>query len=143
VFTKGSRVYRRDAERMTKVYLAHNFDAREWLAGTVLPLLEQNGIKVTSRWITDDSHMMSIYNAQSARHDVDDIAEADCLVLFVDQFSDRPGRGKYVELGIAHAMRKTIILCGSDDSCIFYHLSGLIRIQSYTDLVDAIEGGIA
>jgi hypothetical protein len=34
-----------------KVYLAHNFAAREWLRDVVKPMFEQMGHVVTSSWV--------------------------------------------------------------------------------------------
>lgn len=112
-----------------KIYLAHNFAARLVLR-PVVERLTQLGHEVTSRWITDDAHVLESTAAQNARDDLDDVDRADALVIFTDQFAERPGRGKFVELGYAMGKGKRIYLCGvPDPTCVFYNLQGLRQIS--------------
>lgn len=109
-----------------KVYLAHNYAAKDWLLHEVIPQFEGMGIEVTSRWIRVSQHI-DPYSPQvqidEAEKDVQDVLRADALVLFTDQFGDRPGRGKYVELGMAIVARKKIILVGKEHkNTVFYYL---------------------
>lgn len=106
-----------------KIYLAHNFSARGYLKSEVIPRIEGMGHEVTAEWITDDSHLSHDKQIESALADVRDIMDADALVLFTDQFSDRPGKGKFIELGIALGLDKKTFLCGGDlSSSVFYYL---------------------
>lgn len=116
-----------------KIYIAHNYGARIVLRD-VIPQLEAMGHQITSRWVTDDAH--DTINGANARADLDDIDRADAVLLFVDQWGDRPGKGKYVELGYAIGIRKRVILIGKDDGCIFYHLTdcGMGRVQDIEQL---------
>lgn len=109
-----------------KLYLAHNFAARDALR-LLVEKLEASGYHVTSRWITDDAHVQESTAQQNALDDLEDIDAADVLVLFVDQFKDRPGKGKFIEFGYAYAKGKQIILCGDDtESSVFYKLPGVV-----------------
>lgn len=107
-----------------KVYLAHNYAAKDWLKGIKVQF-ETAGITVTSRWINADPYdpYHPTTQREEAIKDVEDVLSADALILFTDNIGERPGRGKYVELGIAVASGKRILLVGKDQSgCVFYHL---------------------
>jgi hypothetical protein len=117
-----------------KIYLAHNFAARLMLRGTVR-LLEANGHEVTSTWITDDSHIDPSKKVASASVDLVDIDRADALLLFTDQFADRPSKGKFVEFGYALAKGKKVFIFGVDRNCIFYNLPGVYKLDS----IESIE----
>lgn len=104
-----------------KIYLAHNFDARIMLRSLIKEWLLDH--EITSSWIYDDSHIDGGQTRiQSAECDIKDIDRADCFLLFVDQFAERVGRGKWFEWGYATARNKLVLLVGNDDGCIFYHL---------------------
>lgn len=112
-----------------RLYLAHNIAARKSLR-PVCSALESKGHTITSRWITDDAHILESMAEQSALADLADIDRSDALVLFTDQYAERPGRGKFVELGYALGKGKKVYLCGSPDpSCVFYRLPGLTRVS--------------
>lgn len=115
-----------------KIYIAHNYAARQDLRLVVSALLRY-GHEITSRWITDDSIVDGL-DAKTARMGLDDIDRAYALLLFTDNFGDRPGKGKYVELGYAIASGKKIFLIGQDTSCVFYHLPHLVRIQDLREI---------
>lgn len=100
----------------------------------VITQIEKLGHQITSRWITDDAHNFDENSSFSAKADLEDIDKADAILLFVDQFSERPGKGKYVELGYAIGMNKKCFLYGVDDSCVFYHLPELKRIVAFEEL---------
>lgn len=108
--------------KISSIYIAHNFDARDWLALEVLPILNAANINVTSTWITDDSHIFSKNSEQSAVVDLRDIERADYFLLFLDQYKDRAGKGKWFEFGYALRAGKRIILTGYNRECIFVHV---------------------
>lgn len=135
-----------------KIYIAHNYAAREVLPQAIAHL-NVLGHEVTSRWITDDAHEGN--NATTAQVDLDDIDRANALLFFTDNYGERPGKGKYVELGYAialnqvsgnrthgdHVMRiipdqkPKIFLYGKDQStCVFYHLPCCIHITSLEEI---------
>jgi len=110
-----------------KIYLAHNFKARWWLRD-YKALLELNGHKVTSRWITQNYPEIRTHEIEqkAALEDLEDIDAADALILFTDQYGDSPGKGKFMEYGYALAKGKQIYIHGKDiQSCIFYYLPGV------------------
>ncbi len=121
-----------------KLYLAHNFSAREWLP-TVVAQLEEMGHKVTATWIWDDSHTNGGTKLDSALVDLEDIVRADVLVFFVDQYGPTPGQGKYFELGYAYAEGKRIILVGEEDRCVFYSLPTIERVKNIPELLKLIQ----
>jgi nucleoside 2-deoxyribosyltransferase len=120
------------------VYLAHNFSARDWLNSEVVPDFLNAGIDVTANWIWNDLHTMKENQEGSAIEDCNDVARADYLVLFIDQFGETPGRGKYFEFGYAVALDKPVILVGSSKNCVFYNLPELPSVATYQDAIDFI-----
>lgn len=119
-----------------KVYLAHNFAARQWLPIVVAHLTEA-GHESTAKWITDDSHCG--VSQQAAMADLNDIDRSNCLVLFVDQYGPTPGKGKYVELGYAYAKGKRIILVGRDTQNVFYALPDVERVSDIPELLKKLH----
>lgn len=116
------------------IYVAHNFAAREWLPD-VVSRINKIGHRCTSTWISDDAHTKTGKMVDSAIVDIRDIDRSGCLVLFVDQYGDTPGKGKYFELGYAYAQQKRIILVGADTHCVFYHLPGIERVADTHELI--------
>lgn len=114
-----------------KIYLAHNFKARNVLNQVVKPFLESNGHIITSRWIWDDSHLEHFEDDRSAIADLEDIESASAIILFTDQYGSSSGKGKFLELGYAIKAKKICILCGEDlDSSVFYKLSTIKRVKT-------------
>jgi nucleoside 2-deoxyribosyltransferase len=114
-----------------KIYLAHNFAARDTLRSLIVPFLEQEGHEVTSRWITGDLVTYECNAELAAVHDLEDIERADTLILFTDQYGNKPGKGKFIELGYAIRAGKRIILVGDDlESCVFYHLPTIRKVRT-------------
>jgi len=123
-----------------KIYLAHNFAAREVLP-EVVKRLENLGHKCTSTWIFDDTHDLHAHAGSpiaSACVDIEDIDQSHCLVLFADQYGKTPGRGKYVEFGYAIGMNKRVIVVGEADDCVFYHLPGVERAKNFDELLEVL-----
>src|SRR5665213_1277837 len=123
---------------MMKIYLAHNFSAREFLP-SVVSLLTNLGFDCTSTWIFDDAHAKGGSRLASAMVDLQDIDRSNYLVLFTDQYGATPGKGKYVELGYAYAKEKRIILVGTDESCVFYALPGVVHLKDVDDLIEYLS----
>ena len=116
-----------------KIYLAHNFAARAYLVDVIVELTNL-GHQITSTWITNDSHLHSMNAQQSAEQDLMDIERSDAILLFTDQFSDRPGKGKFVEFGYAIARNKRLFIIGEDHNCIFYNLFKVNHIKDFKEL---------
>ena len=119
-----------------KIYLAHNFAAREWLPSVVAQITEA-GHKCTAKWIWDDTHCG--VSTTAALADLSDIDASNCLVLFVDQYGPTPGKGKFVELGYAYAQGKQIVLVGEDTQTVFYTLPGIERVESVSSLLKLLH----
>jgi hypothetical protein len=104
-----------------RLYLAHNWAARDWLREEIVPSIGFLGHEVTSTWITRDD-WESLGNATEAINDLRDIDHSDYVVLFTDNFGDTPGQGKYVEFGYALGTNKKIVLVGRDARCVFFSI---------------------
>lgn len=119
-----------------KIYLAHNYAARDFLRNEIKPYLElEFSHVITSRWLTDNHSDRSFEKQkQFAEIDLYDIFVADAIVLFVDQYGDRPGTGKYIEFGAAHCMNKKLYVIGSrcEDS-VFFFLKDVKRFQTFAE----------
>jgi len=114
------------------IYLAHNYGAREWLRSEVVPYLESRSHNITSRWIIwPPIHDSNIEGPM----DLEDIDKASHVVFFTGQYSERPGRGKFVELGYAIRAGKTVIMVGEDNGCVFYKLPTLRWADSYQSIL--------
>jgi len=122
-----------------KIYTAHNFAARKYLRDHIIPQLEALGHKVIARWATEPDHDKEGLNNECVK-DIQDLSQCDAILLFTDNFGDRPGRGKYVELGYALAQNKLIFLFGEADDCVFYHLPGVKRITNLNEIGWGIYG---
>lgn len=120
-----------------KLYLAHNWAAREYLNNEVLPVLLAAGHQTTSSWITKTQDPQE--QAFNAEQDLEDVRQADALVHFSDQFGSTPGRGKYVELGYAVGIGKPVFVVGSGDETIFYFLGDLRRVPDLDSLTKALR----
>lgn len=124
---------------IVKVYIAHNFEARKWLRDHFVPTWLRK-YEITSNWILDGVHSDGSDRKLSAKTDVDDVIKADCLVLFVDSFQSKTGRGKWFEFGLAYALGKPVILVGEDlDSCVFNYLDGVYKTCDYEGLRDTLK----
>ncbi len=100
-----------------KIYLAHNYVAKDWLRSTVKPALEADGHVITSRWVFEKNDKGDLYEALK---NLEDVRSCDILLMFSDQYGITPGKDKYVELGYAVALTKHIIVIGHKERCVFY-----------------------
>jgi|ERR1700741_685811 len=114
-----------------KVYLAHNFEARDWLDTKIAHIIRNAGHEVTSNWIYQQSGIPE----KDAVQDLEDIRRSDALILYAPPFGYKPGKGKYVEFGFALALGKRCIVI-DPDNCIFFKLSN-VRIAR--DIEEAIK----
>lgn len=119
------------------IYIAHNFAARLMLRESVVPYFEGRGHFVTSRWIKDDEHVQGS-GEFCALSDLEDIDKCSTLILYIDQYSDRPGKGKWFEFGYALRAGKRIILIGEDRSCVFVNLPTVRIVKSIEEAVPLI-----
>ncbi len=119
------------------VYIAHNFEAKNWLKNVIVPLFENAGHFVTSRWIKEDLHVLLSYATQGAIEDIEDINAASDFVLFVDQWGERAGRGKYFELGYAIRAGKRCIIVGDNRDCVFYNLPNIRKFKFIEEVISS------
>ena len=124
-----------------RVYLAHNYAAKESLLA-IKKTLEAAGIEVTSRWIEaepDNPYDLKVLEDEAVK-DVEDVLSADAIIHFSDNFGDRPGRGKYVELGIAIPSGKRILVVGKEQAgCVFYRLPQIEHYPAETTVSELIK----
>jgi len=128
-----------------KVYLSHNFGARQTLRA-MDAAIRQLGIETTSEWIhipmeQKQEDRDNSYLAQNGQMDLVHTLMCEIFVYFADQFGETPGRGKYFELGAAVATSKMIIAISEDPSmrmreCVFLALP---QITWVADELEAIR----
>ena len=120
-----------------KLYLAHNFEARNYLRERV-DAGAFGKHEITSSWIRDGKHSDGSDRSLSALTDWQDLNRADVVVVFMEQFGEKPGKGKFWEWGAANALGKYLILVGKSD-CVFWYLHPRFNNQF---VVDGIEGAL-
>lgn len=119
-----------------RIYLAARFDrSGEMLA--VAAALSRAGHFVTSRWIHGRQNAPDLV---SAVEDVEDLADADCLVSFTERptagVSWAARGGRHVEFGVAVATGKRVCVVGPREN-IFHHLP---RVEVFRSLDELIAG---
>jgi hypothetical protein len=109
---------------MKSVYFAARYSRREELNG-YRSELEALGIVVTSRWLATEPRMRSEYSDEDWRNlgliDQEDVLAADALVCFTEPPGDGGSGGRHVELGMALALGRRVIVVGRREH-IFHHL---------------------
>ena len=133
-----------------KTYLASRYGRRlEMLAHA--EELKALGVEVTSRWVTGvhekpgkgDGHGPVPYTTEEqahfAREDAEDIARSDALILFTEEPGASGGArgGRFVEMGIALALNKTVVVIGPRENCFCC----LASIDHYDDWESFIADG--
>lgn len=119
-----------------KIYLAHNFDAGPHLRDTIVPFYELHGHIITSRWVKSwEGHSEKDNSQKNAVEDLEDIEEAGAIIFFATNFGDKPGRGKYVELGYALRAGKICIVMDAklNPGCVFYSLPNIRHCNYLTE----------
>lgn len=101
-----------------RIYLAARYSRHTEMHG-VATKLEALGHSITSRWTLgnhqcndDQLTLQPEIGVRFAQEDIEDIAQADTLVLFTDPVRTPTRGGKQVELGIALATRMRVIIVG-------------------------------
>lgn len=120
-----------------KIYLAHNYAAKH-IMNLLIPDIEHRGHTVTSRWVYEtDSKEIPLLEAAKDLHD---LSVADIVFFFANQYGNNPGRGKFVELGVALSLEKKIFAIDANlDDCVFYHLPEVIVVPDMLDALNYIE----
>jgi nucleoside 2-deoxyribosyltransferase len=112
------------------VYLAARYSRRDEL-NRYREQLSGQGITVTSHWLTADppvpvADLTDTHWRELAETDIDDIRRADALVAFAED-SGGGGGGRHVELGVAVALEKFVVVVGSPEH--LFHRLPQIRVQ--------------
>lgn len=128
-----------------KIYLASSLSRRDNLRNYALEL-ENLGFIVTSRWLqrrADPAHTKTYEDItegecrEVASEDIEDIIEADALVLFTNTALSQRG-GKEVELGFALALDKYIIRVGPWRN-VFHCLPRVHAVNHFEDAIRLLE----
>lgn len=118
-----------------KIYIAAPW-VRRREARLAADLVEAAGHTVVSRWLTlhGDSTDPAVL-AQEAQNDIDDLCEANALVLLNYEKSE----GKAVETGIALAVAMPIIVVGKRSN-IFHYLRDVILVDTLDEALEFLKG---
>ena len=119
------------------VYLSARFHRRDEL-DEYREALEERGVEVTSRWLTDQPPELTERAwRELASKDRDDVERADVLVLFAEA-GNAGGGGRHVEFGVALALRKRLIVVGAVEN-LFQRLSEVEVVETWNDALRLIE----
>jgi len=111
-----------------KTYLAARFPRRAEMEGYV-PFFKNLGFDVTARWVFGGEDGLT--RSEIAEIDLEDVADADCLVLFTHDYGSlQPGGGRFVEFGYALALGKRVIVIGDYENVFTHHPD----VEVYQDL---------
>lgn len=125
-----------------KIYLAAQYSWRDKLK-EYARILERKNIEVVSAWLKETKDVKeelttytNAYAKDHAQMDLDDIQEADILVLFTISPTDVSKRGaRHFEAGYAYALGKKVIICGPKEN-IFYYIGDILQYDDFEDVVD-------
>jgi hypothetical protein len=119
-----------------RIYLAARFDRSSEMLD-VAATLSRAGHFVTSRWIHGRQNAPDLV---SAVEDIEDLADADCLVSFTERPTEGVSwaarGGRHVEFGVAVATGKRVCVVGPREN-IFHHLP---RVEVFRSLDELIAG---
>lgn len=127
---------------MKRVYLAGSIARREEIK-RYQEELRNEGFYITSRWLDDsfphysEGQMPHNVAAGCATRDMQDVLSADLVIVFSNGVS-APGGGRHVELGIALAARKTVLLVGPLEH-VFHAYPGIVNFSSWYDCLTYIR----
>jgi hypothetical protein len=120
-----------------RIYIAARFDRSSEMLDVGVGLARA-GHFVTSRWIHGRQGAPDLV---SAIEDIEDLADADCLVSFTEYptqgvaWAARGGR--HVEFGVALATGKRLCVVGPREN-IFHHLPRVEVHRSVAELIEAL-----
>jgi hypothetical protein len=120
---------------MNSVYFAARYSRRDELNGYRAEL-DALGIEVTSRWLATEPRERSQYSAADWRElgllDQEDVLAADTLVCFTEPDGEGGNGGRHVELGMALALGRRVIVVGRREH-IFHHLPEVEVVESWPE----------
>lgn len=130
-------------DKMYSFYLGSGFNRRYHLR-QLRAMLEQAGHRVTSRWIDIEERPdqadpnYDFFAGKIAAENVEDLKEADILVI--DSFGIMPDNngGVHFEFGYMEARQKPIFLIGKK-KCTFHWLPSVVRVEDYSEFMSKID----
>ena len=119
---------------MNTIYIAAPWIYRAEAAAAADYLTSQ-GFTITSRWIRGHGNTNDPLKLQEdARHDLTDLCNSEALVLLNLGLSD----GKATELGMAIMRNMRIVVVGSKNGNIFYHLLQVTNVNTLAEVPKAL-----
>jgi nucleoside 2-deoxyribosyltransferase len=104
---------------MKKTYLAARFPRREEMESYVIAF-RGCGYDVTARWVFGGENGLT--RSDIALLDLEDVAEADAIVLFTEGYgTHQTGGGRFVEFGYAIALGKELNIIGDRENVFMHH----------------------
>jgi nucleoside 2-deoxyribosyltransferase len=117
-----------------KIYIAGKWEELH-LIDEYAKRLEAIGHTITLPWFR--THLGKVEFSIAAAEDVKGVGDADTCIFIFERML--PYKGAFVELGIAIALKKRIILVGSGgDGCIFTHLTSIERVPTFDACLEAL-----
>jgi hypothetical protein len=111
-----------------KVYIAAPYPER-LLALATMKMMQARGHEVTSRWLTDEDHVL-LSQEQNAINDLEDVRAADVLLALNPLGYENKGTGgRHGKFLYAHAHNKIVVLVG-ERTMVFHHLPEVYWFQN-------------
>ncbi|HEU0073939.1 MAG TPA: hypothetical protein VFS30_07990 [Dehalococcoidia bacterium] len=134
---------------MKSVYFAARYSRRDEL-NAYRAELDALGIEVTSRWLATEPRVHSEYSDADWRElgqiDQEDVLAADTLVCFTEPDGAGGNGGRHVELGMALALGRRVIVVGRREH-IFHHLPEIDLVESWPEalrlLAQSLDAAVA
>ena len=143
------------------LYLAANYERRQWLREEIAPALRQLGHRITSSWINDpeENEVVADYLrarradplatprndyfdktlAHEAMRDWLDLQNSTMLIRFPKApESDSYGAGKFFESGVATAYGLHVITVGNKE-CVFDYLDVVEKLETVEELFERLK----
>lgn len=129
---------------MQSVYFAARYSRRDEL-NRYRAELDALGIDVTSRWLATEPRIRSEYSDDDWRElgliDQEDVLAADTLVCFTEPDGAGGNGGRHVELGMALALGRRVIVVGRREH-IFHHLPEVDLVESWPEALRLLAQGL-
>jgi hypothetical protein len=120
---------------MRSVYFAARYSRQDEL-NRYRNELEALGVEVTSRWLATEPRDRADYSDDDWRSlaliDQEDVLAADSLVCFTESANEGGNGGRHVELGMALALGRQVIVVGRREH-IFHHLPEITFVESWPE----------
>jgi nucleoside 2-deoxyribosyltransferase len=124
-----------------KIYLAAPFFKKEEMCGIIKPMVESIGHTVTSRWLdtkTEWEFAATSVLGYFASCDLNDIDDADLVIVNLTGLTGYVRGGVHVEFGYAYAKGKPVWLLGKRVT-IFHNLPAVKHFDSWDDVFEELK----